>query len=241
MSLPKISIVTPVFNGVNFLEETILSVLNQNYANLEYIIIDGGSTDGSIDIIKKYEHQLTYWISENDRGMYDAIQKGFSQSTGEIMGWINSDDLYSPYCLSIISNLLENNSQICWLTGLNVTYDEKSRIIGAHSPRKITRLDMLSFDYSWIQQESTFWRRSLWEKAGAKLSNYTLAGDFELWLRFSRYQPLYYINTYLGGFRSRSHGQLSLDYFDEYNAECKKIIKKEPVNKSELPVEALSK
>ena len=98
---PKISIVTPNYNGVKYLEQTIVSVLNQNYPNLEYIIIDGGSTDGSVEIIKKYESKLSYWVSEPDMGLYHAIQKGFEKSTGEIMAWINSDDMYVKGSFSI--------------------------------------------------------------------------------------------------------------------------------------------
>jgi glycosyltransferase involved in cell wall biosynthesis len=94
MNLPKISIITPNYNGGEYLEETIQSILTQNYPNLEYIIIDGGSTDNSVEIIKKYEDQLSFWVSEPDKGLYDAIQKGFDKSSGEIMAWLNSDDLY---------------------------------------------------------------------------------------------------------------------------------------------------
>src|SRR5215469_5586779 len=96
-SLPKISIVTPSFNQAEFLEETIRSVLDQNYPNLEYVVVDGGSTDGSVDIIKKYAHRLAWWVSEPDDGQYAAINKGFKHSSGEIMAWINSDDKYLPW------------------------------------------------------------------------------------------------------------------------------------------------
>src|SRR5688500_12214725 len=97
MHYPRITIVTPNYNYGHFLEKAIVSVLDQQYPNLEYIIIDGGSTDNSIEIIRKYEKHLAYWISEPDKGMYDAINKGFSRATGEVMAWLNSDDTYFPW------------------------------------------------------------------------------------------------------------------------------------------------
>ena len=114
-NLPKISIITPSFNQAEFLEQTITSVFSQNYPNLEYIIIDGGSTDRSVEIIKKYADKLTYWVSEPDKGHGDALNKGFNHSTGEIMAWINSDDFYFPWTFSIVSEIFKDLPQIYWL------------------------------------------------------------------------------------------------------------------------------
>ena len=128
MYYPKISVVTPVYNQVQYLEKTILSIVNQNYPNLEYIIIDGGSTDGSVDIIKKYEQYLTYWVSESDSGMYDAIQKGFDKSTGEIMCWLNADDVFLYNSLFAVSNVFMNNPSINWITSHHTVIDENDVI-----------------------------------------------------------------------------------------------------------------
>ncbi|WP_341220843.1 glycosyltransferase family 2 protein [Polaribacter atrinae] len=228
INYPKISIVTPNYNGAEYLEETILSVLNQNYPNLEYIIIDGGSSDNSIDIIKKYEDQLSYWVSEPDKGLYDAIQKGFELSTGEIMAWINSDDMYVKGAFSIVSEIFFNFKQVYWLLGIPSLYDEKGRIVNIQKFKRWSKFDYYINDYEWIQQESVFWRRSLWESSGSKMNtNLKLAGDLELWTRFFRKEKLYSIDALLSGFRVRSSNQLSLDSIEDYHKEAKEVLKLE--------------
>lgn len=213
--LPKISIVTPSFNQGKFLEATINSVLDQNYSNLEYIIIDGGSTDNSVDIIKKYENHLYFWSSSQDLGQYDAINKGFSIATGEIMAWLNSDDMYLSWTFRTVADIMANLPQVEWLTTLNTGgWDYHGFCKGFDNVRGYSLEAFLDGCYlignqkgkklNWIQQESTFWRRSIWEKTGSYLDiNFDLAGDFELWCRFFLKANLYSTYSPLGGFRSQ--------------------------------------
>ncbi|WP_165730493.1 glycosyltransferase family 2 protein [Polaribacter sp. 20A6] len=228
LKYPKISIVTPNYNGAAFLEETIKSVLNQNYPNLEYIIIDGGSTDGSLEIIKKYEKHLAYWVSERDTGLYDAVQKGFEKSTGEIMAWINSDDMYTRGAFSIVSEIFSNFKDVHWLMGIPAVYDEAGRTIQVDNFKRWSKFMYYSNNFEWIQQESVFWRRYLWNASGAKINkNLKLAGDLELWTRFFRFEKLYSVHALLSGFRMRSKNQLSLENSDEYYVEANEVLKLE--------------
>lgn len=231
---PKISIVTPCFNSDKFLEATIKSVLDQNYPNLEYIIIDGGSTDKTLSIIKKYENQLAYWISEKDKGMYDAIQKGFNRCSGDIMAWIGSDDMYHQKSFFTVSEIFTKFNSVKWLVGAITHLDEKGRTISIDRSRKFTRYDLLIGDFKWIQQESCFWHKSLWEKADSTLNtSLRLAGDLDLWVRFSRYEELHVTHALIGAFRIRSSNQLSLEGIDEYLKEAKIILKSEKIEGEE--------
>lgn len=230
-NLPKITIVTPSFNQGKYLEETILSVLNQEYPNLEYIIIDGGSTDESLNIIKKYEKQLAYWISEKDEGLYHGIQKGFEKSSGEIMAWINADDMYHKKGLFKAAEIFSKFKHVQWIMGSNTYFDEGGHpFIYDHQPYSqcwsSSRLRL--FDGHFIQQESVFWRRALWEKAGAYIDqNYSLAADFELWLRFFRYEKLYTTSFMLAGFRLRNENQKSFNQRDQYLTQQKELLQQE--------------
>jgi len=221
--MKKISIVTASFNSEKFIEQTINSVLSQNYPNLEYIIIDGSSTDKTVDIIKKYQHSLAYWTSEKDNSMYDAINKGFRKSTGDIMGWLNSDDLLHPGSLSVINQIFSQFDNVNWVTGIPTKCDSQGRTC------KVADLPIWSKEKYYIgqlksiQQESTFWTRSLWEKAGSKLDEqYTLAADHELWARFFLYEDLYTINALLGCFRKHDY-QLTEEKRDEYFKQVNQI------------------
>ena len=231
MTYPKISIVTPNYNKAQYLEQTICSVLSQNYPNMEYIIIDGGSTDGSVNIIKKYASHLTYWVSEPDKGMYHAIKKGFEHATGEIMAWLNSDDMYYPKSLFTIASVFSEYKDVQWLTGFNANFDEQGRTVSVWPATYFSHLSFLMRNYQYVQQESTFWRRDLYDKVGGISLDYQMAGDFDLWMRFSRYEKMYIVNALIGGFRINK-GQLS-ENLDKYTKEAEDIIAKEPISKDE--------
>lgn len=227
---PKISIITPSSNQGQFLEECIDSVLSQNYPNLEYIIMDGGSTDNSVDIIKKYEKYLTYWQSQPDEGQYDAINQGFKKTTGEIMTWLNSDDILHPQSLEIVSSLFSQRKDIEWIMGRPNGIDEQGKQSWIFDYLPLwSREKYLKKQYKnpYIQQEGTFWKRSLWEKAGGELdTNFKLAADLELWARFFRYTQLYSVDALLGAYRSHL-GQKTATLLQQYNLEAEKIIDRE--------------
>jgi glycosyltransferase involved in cell wall biosynthesis len=221
---PKISIVTPSFNQAQYIEDTILSVISQNYPNLEYIIIDGGSTDGSVEIIKKYERYLTYWVSEPDLGMYYAIQKGFDRSTGEIMAWINSDDMYHKNALYTVADIFDSFPQINWLVGATTSFDESGRTVIATPTRMFSKFDFYNHDFKWLQQESVFWRRILWNNTGSSLNlSLKYAGDFALWMKYFSCDQLFVTQALIGGFRWRSQDQISLEHIDEYLSEVESV------------------
>ena len=221
---PKISIVTPSYNQADFLEATIRSVLGQDYPNLEYVVIDGGSTDGSVEIIERHASNLAYWVSERDGGHANALNKGFARTTGDIMGWINSDDILQPGALSLLAEMFSEYSEIEWLTGQRSYIDPAGRIVLAYQAPRWCRLSFLAGDYRWLQQESTYWRRSLWEKAGGYVSEaYQMANDFELWVRFFRYAPLYTMHGLIGSFRFNP-GQRTRHSMDVYEQEARQVI-----------------
>ena len=229
-ALPKISIVTISFNQGKYLEETIRSVLNQNYPNLEYIIIDGGSTDNSIEIIKKYADQITYWESEPDKGQYYAVEKGLNKCTGEIIAWINSDDKYLPMSFETVARVFNQFREVNWLMGIPGEFTEKGLPINRISLpwARWSKYRYLTNDFQFIQQESSFWRRKVWEQAGSKMDeSIKYAGDMELWARFFRNEKLYTVTSNLAGFRHRNENQISKIHENEYLSECLGIVKRE--------------
>ena len=227
---PRISIVTPNYNGGEFLDECIDSILSQNYSNLEYIIIDGGSNDNSLEIIKKYEKYLTSWVSEPDRGQYDAINKGFARTTGDIMAWLNSDDLYFPGAFFFIADFFASFNDFLWVTNgifTHFSYDGELIVNTKNKFYSYSKYLNNEWNHPYIMQESTFWRRELWEKAGGKLDiNYDYAGDMELWCRFFRLTTPAVLNIPIAVFRFNPK-QKTATNFDRYETQAKQLVLRE--------------
>ena len=219
--LPAISVVTPSFNQGDLVEMTLCSVLDQGFRRLEYVVIDGGSTDDSVDVISRHDEHLAFWVSEPDGGYADAVNKGFAHTTGEIMCWVNSSDVQYPWTLDTVARIFRDLPEVSWIVGLPTKLGDSA------GPKSVGRsvfniYDVLAGDYRWLQQESVFWRRGLWERAGGGLNaDLRLAADFDLWLRFFDLAQLYHVNTVLGGFRV--HGD-RLGAGERYAPEAARLV-----------------
>ena len=199
---PCISIVTPSYNQAQFLEETILSVLNQDYSNIEYIIIDGGSSDGSVDIIRRYKDRLAYWVSEPDEGQADAINTGWLRSRGEILAWLNSDDYYEPNTVSSAVDLLQSHLDATAVCGAVRVVDEAGRSLRIEPSRPVNVSKMLRFGDTWtIQQPTVFARRWAVERVGWLDPRAHFLMDVDLFLRVMRYGPFIYSDQVWANFR----------------------------------------
>ena len=179
-----VSIITPSFNQARYLETTIQSVLSQDYPRLEYIVIDGGSNDGSVEIIKKYENHLAYWISEKDKGQADAINKGLARANGEILAWLNSDDYYLPNAISIAGKIFEENPDIGMVYGDMLAVDEHGQTINHLKYKQLSLEDLLCFQI--IGQPAVFFRRETFEKAGGLETTFHFLLDHHLWIRIAQ-------------------------------------------------------
>lgn len=226
-ALPKIHLVTPNYNGADYLEETILSVLDQDYPNLHYALVDGASQDNSRDILERYRDQVSEVIIEPDDGHADALNKSFATPHGDVMGWINSDDILLPGCLSIVGRIFANHPEVSWITGLPTTCDLASKLSYVGPLKHWSKLRFLAGDHLWIQQESTFWRRGLWDEAGGRLdTGFKVANDFELWSRFFRHAELHTVDSMLGCFRVREGQRSEIDRA-LYMREVSTVLKRE--------------
>jgi len=205
-NLPKISLITPSYNQAKFIGKTIESVLFQNYSNLEYIILDGGSNDGTLEILKKYGEKIK-WESHKDKGQTEAINRGVKMATGEIIGYLNSDDLLESDALNKIASFFNSNPDYYWVTGKCRLIDKNGNLIRSFvtfykdflikHARKNSVLSIVNF----ISQPATFWRKELVEKIGFFDESLHYAMDYDYWLRISKIYKLGFIDEYLALFR----------------------------------------
>jgi glycosyltransferase involved in cell wall biosynthesis len=231
----RISLITPSFNKGAYLEACLNSVLGQGFRDLEYGVVDKLSTDETPEILDRFRDRLSFVLQESDDGMYEALNKGFANSRGEIMGYLGSDDLHLPWTLSVVAEVFERFPQIEWITSqYPLTADAEGRVLRA---RRLEPPSAAAFfrglylpghswwSAGWIQQESTFWRRSLWERAGGFDSTLKLAGDFDLWCRFMKLSEPLTLATPLAAFRR--HGkQISSTQQSAYGDEALTALQK---------------
>lgn len=180
-NFPKISVITPSYNQGIYIEETILSVLNQNYPNIEYIIIDGGSNDETVEIIKKYEHKIDFWVSEKDKGQGDAINRGFARATGDILCWLNSDDYFLPETLKYVASNLDISKKEILFGEVDHIYEPDKKIMHSNVQNKFKHYNLELYDY--IIQPGSFWTKKVWESTGIINEDLHFVFDWEWFLR----------------------------------------------------------
>jgi glycosyltransferase involved in cell wall biosynthesis len=240
----KISIITPSFNQGRFIERTITSVLDQRGDfELEYIVFDGGSTDNTLDILREYEGRID-WKSEPDTGQIDAINKGFRRATGDIVGWINSDDLLQPGALALVKQVFENDLNLQWVHGRCDIIDEHDRVIrnvisaykhwcaGRYSYSRLLRENFIS-------QMTVFWRRSLFDKVGLLDAELSLAFDYDLWLRFGKISDPLYLKDRLACFRWYQTSKSGSNYQKQFKENYRVAEKHAPAQRWMLFVKRL--
>lgn len=203
---PKVSVITPSYNQAHYLEATLCSVLDQDYPNLEYIVVDGGSKDGSVAIIQKYQSRLAWWISEKDQGQTDAINKGFSHASGEILAWLNSDDTYFPGAISEAVACLQEHPQAGLVYGDAVLIDEAGKRIGRFASKQTNYQRLLQGSVH-IPQATTFFRAGLFRSVGALDISLSFAFDYDLWVRLAKISELLYVPRQWANFRLHEQGK----------------------------------
>jgi len=229
MSHTRISVVTSCFNAAPWVEDTIRSVLQQRYSELQYIFIDGASKDDTLAIARRYEDELAILRSEADDGQYHGIQKGMALADGEVMAWLNGDDIYCPWTLSVVDEVFAQFPEVDWIVGTPSFMNGRSQCVrvsgnsGSAYPREYIRQGWFRPELAgYLQQESMFWRRSLWERCGGLNLSLRLAADFDLWRRFAEYADLVSVNVPLAMFRQHAEQRSSLGQ-QRYEEEVRQV------------------
>ena len=205
-----VSIITPSYNQGMYLEQTIQSVLNQTYGNIEYLAVDGGSTDNSIDIIKKYEKSIAYWISEPDNGQANAINKGFKHANGELVCWVNSDDiLYPDYVVNRVQQFKENTN-VDMIYG-DIEQGPEPSIRRLRKGRQTSIKNMLKYAECPIPQQSAMWRRNVIEKIGYLAPQWHVILDREYFIRMAANRLIKYVPGAVAFFRNHEHSKSIVD------------------------------
>ncbi len=226
---PKISIVTACFNMAQYIEHTIKSVLEQGYPNIEYIVIDGASTDGTTDVINRYADKIDEIINQPDDGQYHAIQRGLDMAQGEVMAWLNADDIYCPWALSVVGEIFREFPDVNWIIGLPCYLNKANQCVkvsntqSAYTQEYIRNGWFRSYLAGYLQQESMFWRRSLWDKVGGLELSLKYAADFKLWTEFAEHTDLVSLAVPLAAFRYRPGEQTSSSKRDIYEEEVLRV------------------
>jgi glycosyltransferase involved in cell wall biosynthesis len=220
---PLVSIVTPSYNQAQFLEETICSVIRQDYEAIEYIVIDGGSTDGSLEIIKRYKEQLAYWISEPDKGQVDAINKGLRMAKGDIVAWINSDDLYMAGAVREAVETLQKNPEVGMVYGDGIMVDAEGNLLDRHTYRTYSVLDLLCFEV--LLQPTVFMRREILERVGYLSEAYDLILDHDLWIKIAAYTPILHVPSFWAVERTHESAK-TIAQASTFVREAEKLIEK---------------
>jgi glycosyltransferase involved in cell wall biosynthesis len=225
MNNPTISIVTPTYNQGQYIEETIQSVLDQNYPNLEYIIIDGGSTDNTVEIIKKYEKHLTYWESQPDKGQAHAINKGLKHCTGEIFNWLNSDDYLAPGALQAIANAFDNSNADA-VAGQTI-YFEKNKFQEPEQLANLGAKKLIRWDKGVVFIQPGIWmKKDLVQQCGSIDEQFHFAFDWDLIIRYLHCSPkVKYINQPLVNFRLHDESK-TVSSLDKFHKEEERILEK---------------
>jgi GT2 family glycosyltransferase len=187
-----VSVITPSYNQAAYLEQTILSVLEQDYPHIEYFVMDGASTDNSVDIIRKYESKLAWWVSEKDKGQADAINKGFARATGEVIAWLNSDDYYLAGAVSAAVKMFEEHPEVVLVYGNMLAVDEHGKTFNKLNYKQLTLEDLLCFQI--IGQPAVFMRRSALQTAGGLAPDFHFMLDHHLWIRIAQLGKILHVN-----------------------------------------------